>query len=162
MIKTLNHKVTIARHQTGLAAIEFALIGSIMALMLLGIFVYWRALQAQQSVTRAAGDGARLVQNLIYGTQPGYDVRLATGIDKLRLAAIDVVKQSLQDSGMPGDVIQNTSVALIANNKQAQLTVTYHLPPLFSASAGSASITEPKALHSTAVIAYVLAPGALP
>ena len=150
------------RLQSGVAAIEFALIAALMALMLLGIFVYWRALQAQQSVTRAAGDGARIVQSLIYGNLPGYDIRLSTGTDKLRLAAADVVKQSLKDSGVPGDTQLNTTVALTTDSKQAQLTVSYLLPPLFgSASSGNGLLTEPTVLRSSAIVSYVLA-GATP
>lgn len=151
-----------ARQQAGVAAIEFALIGSLMALMLLGIFVYWRALQAQQSVTRATGDGARLVHSLIYGTQPGYDFRLASGISGLRAAATAVVQQSLQDNGVPGDITQNTAVLLTASADKTELTVTYQLPPLFATNAGSHSLSEPTVLRATATIANKLASKAQP
>lgn len=155
------------QRQAGIASIEFALIAAVMALMLLGIFMYWRALQAQQSVTRAAGDGARVVQNLLYGTLPGYDIRQPAGSSNLRQAANDVVKKSLQDSGIPGDPQTDATVIVSTNNVQAQLTVTYQLPPLFAVNAGATSaahagnwsLTEPTALRASALVAYVLAPG---
>ena len=50
-------------HQIGVAAIEFALIVTLLCLMLVGCLIYWRVLQAQQSVTRSAGDGARLARS---------------------------------------------------------------------------------------------------
>lgn len=51
--------------QQGVAAVEFALIAVLMITLLLGLLVFWRHFQTQQSLTRAAGDGARMALTLI-------------------------------------------------------------------------------------------------
>ena len=61
--------------QIGVAAIEFALIVTLLCLMLVGCLIYWRVLQAQQSVTRSAGDGARLARS-----GPGQDQQGTLGV----------------------------------------------------------------------------------
>lgn len=56
--------------QRGVAAIEFALIATLMVTLLLGLLVFWRAFQVQQSLNRAAGDGARHALTLITDVRP--------------------------------------------------------------------------------------------
>lgn len=149
-------------HQSGVAALEFALIATLMILILLGCLVYWRVLQAQQSVTRATGDGARIVQNLIYGTLSGYDLSQQSDIGNITAAATTVVRQSLQGSGIPGNPQQDTTVTLISSNYEVRLNVVYRLPPLFSDSDGqpqtdnfsSWALTEPTSLEATAVVSF--------
>lgn len=148
--------------EKGIAAIEFSLIAALMAMMLVGSLIYWRTLQAQQSITRAAGDGARIVQNLIYGTLPGYDVTKASEIGNLSSAATTVVQQSLQGSGIPGNPLQDTTVTLTPGSGEVHLNVAYRLPPLFGNSNGqpkpvtfgSWSLTEPASLKATAVVSF--------
>lgn len=147
------------RHERGVAAIEFAFIAALMAMMLVGGLIYWRILQAQQSVTRAAGDGARIVQSLIYGSLQGYDT---TNISNLNSVASTVVQQSLQGSGIPGDPLQDTTVTLTPDSGKVHLSVAYRLPPLFGDSSGQPkpvtfgnwALTEPANLMATAVVSF--------
>ncbi|MEG0921600.1 MAG: TadE/TadG family type IV pilus assembly protein [Comamonas sp.] len=170
MAKHPNRNIRRTAHQSGVAAIEFALIAALMAFMLLGIFVYWRVLQAQQSVTRATGDGARMVQNLIYGTLPGYNISKQTDIRNIELAAADVVIKSLLNSGIPGDPKTSTSVALTTSTSQAQLNISYQLPPLFGNAPGTPqtiqfsdwTLTEPLRLQANAVVSFALSTGKTP
>ncbi|RMX06319.1 pilus assembly protein [Corticibacter populi] len=153
--------------QRGVAAIEFAFIAALMALMLLGLLVYWRVLQAQQSVTRAAGDGARIVQNLIYGALPGHDITVPASI---QAAADDVVKRSLQHSGIPGNPLQDTTVTLTVGTDEARLNVSYRLPALFGNTdadprpiqLGHWALTEPASLQASALVSFTLATGGAP
>lgn len=168
MPRSIPAKAMHRHYQSGIAAIEFAMIAALMTLMLIGGLVYWRVLQAQQSVTRSAGDGARLVQNLIYGNVPGYDI--TKNSDRILTAASDVVKKSLQASGIPGNAQQNVSITLDSNTHEAKLSVVYKLPPLFSDSSGAArplqlgnwALTEPASLQATAVVSYGSSAGATP
>lgn len=158
------HTNVFRKKQSGVAAIEFALIATLMILMLLGMFVYWRALQAQQSVARATGDGARLVQNLIYGALPGYEI---TAPDTIKAAATEVVKQSLQNSGIPGNPEQDTTVTLTVGTNEARLNVTYRLPPLFGNAEGQSqplqfgnwALTEPANLQASSTVSFTLGTG---
>lgn len=152
--------------QAGVAAVEFVLIAALMALMLLGMFVYWRVLQAQQSVTRAAGDGARLVQSLIYGASKDYDVSDPANA-KIEAAAKDIVKASLQGSSIPGSPQQNTTVKLTVGTNEAILNVTYCLPPLFgnvceqaqTLSLNGWALTAPSSLQASATVSFALSAG---
>ncbi|KKW68980.1 hypothetical protein AAV94_02140 [Lampropedia cohaerens] len=154
--------------QRGVASIEFAMIAALMVLILLGMLVYWRVLQAQQSVTRATGDGARIVQNLIYGALPDYAI---TDPASIEAAAATVVQRSLAGSGIPGNPLQDTSVTLTVGESEALLRVTYRLPALLGGSAdgtsnaaglGGWALVEPATLQSRARIAFSLAQGETP
>lgn len=153
-----------SKHQRGVAAIEFAFIAALIILMLLGIFIYWRALQAQQSVTRAAGDGARTVQSLIYGAVPGYEMAYLDDLVGLEKEASKVVRASLKGSGIPGSP-EKTNVSLSITErppltKAIQLSVSYELPaalgnsdePPKHKSLGNWGLTEPANLKATALI----------
>lgn len=160
MAKTCERPPTKPSGQAGVAAIEFALIAILMVLMLLGIMIYWRVLQAQQSVTRSAGDGARIVQSLIYGPLSGYDITKQSGVNNIAAAASNVVKSSLQGSGIPGTPQQDTTVTMSSDANNAYLSVIYRLPPLFGSADGQPrpiqlsnwALTEPANLQATAVI----------
>lgn len=153
--------------QIGVAAIEFALIVTLLCLMLVGCLIYWRVLQAQQSVTRSAGDGARLVQSLIYGTLPGYDITKQAEAESIKAAASEVVKKSLQGSGLPGNPQQDSNVTFTSSANQMRLHVTYRLPPLFGNADGQAqpvqlgswALVEPASLQATAVVSFDLNAG---
>lgn len=162
MVKTSQRSPSKPSCQAGVAAIEFAFIATLMTVMLLGILVCWRILQVQQSVTRATGDGARLIQNLVHGALPGYDPAKQTGVNNITAAAAKVVKSSLQGSNIPGDPQQDTAVAMTIDASGLHLNVIYRLPPLFGNANGlprpiqldNWALTEPAALQATAVISF--------
>ena len=56
---------SLLRKQRGAVAIETALILPLLIMLLLGLFVFWQAFQAQQILTRTAGDTARAAHGLI-------------------------------------------------------------------------------------------------
>lgn len=151
-------------HQAGVAAIEFALIAMLMLLMLLGSLVYWRVLQAQQSVSRATGDGARMVQNLIYGSLTAYDITHEAQTHAIQAVAADVIKRSLQNSGIPGNPQQATSVTLSVNTTEARLNVSYQLPPMFGSTGeqpqpirlGGWAVVEPARLQASSLVSFQL------
>lgn len=114
---------SLRRTQTGVAAVEFALLISILLTIFFGIFVYWHALQAQQSVVRAAGDGARYVHELYFGSK-------FKNID-LEHEAKTVVEHSLIQSGLSLSHLesqdQENLVTLIQTPQDITLTVSYPL-----------------------------------
>lgn len=142
-----------ARPQRGVAAMEFALIATIMLVMLMGLFVYWRALQAQQSLARATGDGARLVQHLAYGGLAGFNPTRPAERASILQATLDVVNQSLAASGLPPGT-GPTQVQIDWGASQATLTVVYLLPPVLGQglSAGGQALGEPTRLQARSVI----------
>jgi len=139
--------------QTGVAAVEFALVASIMLLLFMGIFVYWHALQAQQSVTRAAGDSARHVHGLFFASR-------FQNID-LRNEAQTVVEQSLRQSGLPLDHLTPQELASLVTLKQnpqdITLIVTYpiQLFPGNSSNSLMDLLGAPKQLQSQSMIQLV-------
>lgn len=137
--------------QGGVAAIEFAFIVALMAMILLGSTMYWRALQAQQSVTRAAGDGARYVLGACLN---------GSTTAQLVADARQVIQQSLQVSGVPMDSKTATQITLLPDYV---LQVVHPLPPLFGSAdsdgpaqpigLGHWGLTEPVSLQATVNIA---------
>ncbi|THT99960.1 pilus assembly protein [Lampropedia puyangensis] len=157
-----NMNPTRRKHNAGVASLEFALIAILMVLILLGMFVYWRALQAQQSVARATGDGARLVQNLIYGALPDYGIE---NIENMQAAAESIVKASLLNSAIPGDPSVMTLVTLNQQSStQLLLQVSYRLPAIFSTGTadhqpqplnlGQWALTQPALLQATSTVSF--------
>lgn len=148
--------------QRGMASIEFALIAMFMVVLLMGLFVYWRAFQAQQSLTRATGDGARMVLSLIntgtrYPCAPHANAANNQSFITDRLT--EVVKQSLKQSGMPGAVDSDLTVKNFAlnctqgtNHGSVSFTVEYQLPSLL----GNSTIlsTEPKLLFENSTVHF--------
>ena len=110
-----------------MAAVEFALIAGVMVMLLMGMFVYWRVLQAQQSVARATGDGARMVQHLAFGGMAGYNPAKPAERASILQATTDVVNQSLTASGIPPGTAP-TQVQIDWTSSQATLSVVYMLP----------------------------------
>lgn len=139
--------------QTGVAALEFALIASLSVLMLTGMLVYWHALQTQQSVTRAAGDGARMVQHLVHSGQAGFGPSKPSDQANVLQAATVVVQQSLAASGLP-IATSPVQVQIHWSSEQAVLQVAYPLPPLLGGGMrqGSLSLTEPSSLQASSLI----------
>lgn len=136
--------------QTGVAAVEFALVASIMLLLFMGIFVYWHALQAQQSVTRAAGDGARHVHSLVFESR-------FKNIN-FQEAAQTVVEHSLRQSGLGLDHLKAQELASLVTLAQTaqDITVTVTYPIQLFPGDGSNALSDllgmPRQLQSQSVI----------
>jgi len=147
-----------ARRQRGVAAVEFALIAGVMVMLLMGMFVYWRVLQAQQSLARATGDGARMVQHLAFGGMAGYNPAKPAERANILQATSDVVNQSLAASGIPAGTAP-TQIQIDWGTSQATLSVVYMLPPVLGQGlqVGSQTLGEPTRLESRSLIR--LAPG---
>lgn len=141
--------------QQGVAAIEFALIATVMVVMLVGLFVFWRAFQAQQSLTRATGDGARMAHSLIAaGKYYPCGVTEALANQQYILAAIQsLVQTSLELSDMPGQVSSNLHIeapSWSCSTGQFSFQVRYTLPPLMGESTlvlEPAQLTEKSVVH---------------
>lgn len=133
---------------------EFAVIASIMLLLFMGISVYWHALQAQQSVTRAAGDGARHIHGLLFSSR-------VQNID-LGNEAQTVVEQSLKQSGLAIDQLTSEELVNLVTVQQPEssqeiiLTVTYPIQLLAGNSSSFMNLLgAPKQLQSQSVIQLV-------
>lgn len=137
------------RPQRGVAALEFALIATLMLAMLMGLFVFWRALQAQQSLARATGDGARMVQHLVYGGLAGFNPARPAERASILQAVTDVVHQSIAASGLPPGTAP-AQVQIDWGASQATLTVVYLLPPVLGQGlvVGSQPMGEPTRLQA--------------
>jgi hypothetical protein len=144
---------TPAARQSGTAAVEFALIGSIMLLVLFGSLMYWRIVQAQQSVARATGDGARLIQHLVHGGLPGFNPARPSEQASILQAATGVVNQSLASSGIPPS-FSPPQVQITWTSTDATLQVVYLLPPLLDngLQLGSLHLAEPTRLQVQSLV----------
>lgn len=88
-------------HQRGAAAIEFALIATIMVVLLLGLLVFWHAFQAQQTLNRAAGDGARHALALVTNTAaPCTGSNTASNRATVQATVQAIIRRQLRQSGM--------------------------------------------------------------
>ncbi|MGJ7579287.1 TadE/TadG family type IV pilus assembly protein [Variovorax sp. RHLX14] len=104
------------RAQRGIAAVEFALVFSLLLLMLYGIATFGAALYIQQAVSRAAEDGARAAPLL-----PSLMLKNS------QAAAVEQIKGAVRDS-LAGSLIvpaaSNVSQAARRNWIASQVTVT--------------------------------------
>ncbi|GAB2459772.1 hypothetical protein GCM10027082_08360 [Comamonas humi] len=148
--------------QRGLASIEFALIGLIMTVMLLGIFVYWRTFQAQQSLTRAAGDGSRAILGVIaIGTRdPCHPKQADANREFIQQRAEQAVSTSLKQSAMPGTGAQQPIIKSFdwkaacpsgGGISTVSFELRYELPPLLDT---MPVIDEPKKLLEKSVVRF--------
>jgi hypothetical protein len=138
--------------QRGVAAIEFAFIAMLMVVMLLGILVYWRAFQAQQSLTRAAGDGARTILGVVSAGMR--DPCKAESQPWILARVQQTVTESLAKSGIPGITSQPPSIAWQSEctaNGVATFELQYQLPPLLG---GSGLLAEPSQLAEKSVVHF--------
>jgi len=103
--------------QRGVAAIEFALVLALLLMMLSGLFVYWLLLQTQQSVTRATGDGARVLQGLMNSGEEHAEIRQQVAM---------VVKRGIKDAGLANSA--DTDVEVLWAAGSATVKVSYPLP----------------------------------
>lgn len=139
--------------QRGVAAVEFALIASLMIALLLGLFVFWRAFQVQQSLNRAAGDGARGVLSLITNGSvqpcaagPNAQLHRTSAENTARM----FIEQNLAQSGLIAEKFTLSSpewkcIDSPSSESSFSFDVTYDLPPLLGNS--TAWINEPSDLR---------------
>src|SRR3989442_15267966 len=83
---------------------------------------------AQQSLARATGDGARMVQHLAFGGMAGYNPAKPAERANILQATSDVVNQSLAASGIPAGTAP-TQIQIDRGTSQAPLSGVYMLPP---------------------------------
>lgn len=149
-----------AKRQRGIAAIEFAFIAMIMLVMLLGSLVYWRAFQAQQSLTRAAGDGARAAHSLIASglSDPCHPTKAATNQTKIEERIKQSITRSLEQSSMPGTVAQQLDIRLSSwacpNSGKGSFSfeLQYALPPMLGTTASL--LLEPSQVYEKSVVHF--------
>lgn len=144
------------RSQRGVASVEFALIGMIMVILLMGMFVWWRTFQAHQSLTRAAGDGARIAHSLITaGKQyPCVVSNADENQEKIEKQVKDVILYSLKQSGMPGDTDANFIFSphpWSCSPGSFSFDLTYNIPPIFG---GLEGFSEPKKITEYGIINF--------
>lgn len=149
--------------QRGIASVEFALIAMILIIMLLGMLVYWRAFQAQQSLTRAAGDGARAILGLVDANNPCTSVpSLAeTHRDNIFHGVEQTVRRTLEESSMPGLVSQRLTVGTLdwsaacpssGSTSTVSFDLSYQLPSLLGST--NSIIGEPDRLSEKSVVHF--------
>ena len=147
---------TRSRRQQGVAAIEFALIAALMVTLLLGLLVFWRAFQVQQSLNRAAGDGARSALTLItMSASPCNGNSTAANRTAIQTMARKVIEQHLEQSKLATSNFSMNGSAWTCPPATTPPTrgegtfsfdVQYTLPPLLG---GSGWISEPASLRIT-------------
>lgn len=152
------------RLQRGAASIEFALIAIVMVVMLLGSLVYWRLFQAQQLLTRAAGDGARAAHTLIAsGVTPCHPTAAtqAANMALITQRISQTVLRNLEQSAMPGDVTQQLAIGApqwgacpAGGESSISFELTYTLTPLLGASCLNFWMAEPCQLHETSKLYF--------
>ena len=132
--------------QRGVAAIEFALVLLLMLLLFSGLVVYWQVLQAQQSVARATGDGARMLQELMQGSDPAVNALQTQGRALIEQRVGATVRGSLAGAGLPD--AHQTLVQVAWGQGEASLNVSYpHVPVL-----GALPVPGLNALTSSSVV----------
>lgn len=132
--------------QCGVAAVEFALVLLLMLLLFSGLLVYWQVFQAQQSVARATGDGARMLQELAQGSDPAFNVLETQGQVLIKQRVTSTVRGSLAGAGL--QAADQTSVDILWGNYSALLQVSYpHVPVL-----GMLPVPALNALKSSSVV----------
>lgn len=106
----------------GVAAIEFALVMLLLLVILSGLFVYGLLLQTQQSVVRATGDGARLLQEIATPVKLQNPSQRALVVQDVR----SFVRRGIREAGLANSA--TTSVDVVWGTGQATLNVTYPNP----------------------------------
>lgn len=119
------------RPQSGVAAVEFALVLLLMLLLFSGLVIYWQVFQAQQSIARATGDGARMLQELIQGRDPAFNVLQMQGRALIEQQVGVTVRGSLLGAGLPESL--QTSVQISWGHASALLQVSYPQVPILGA-----------------------------
>lgn len=138
---------SLKRRQLAVAAVEFALVLTLMVLLLCGLAVYWQILQAQQSVARATGDGARMLQELVQGSDPRFNMNQSQGKALIEQKVTLTVQHSLKGTGLPA--VDQTNVNIRWRSNSALLEVSYPNTPVL----GLFLIPSIGALTASSVIA---------
>ncbi|WP_284337384.1 TadE/TadG family type IV pilus assembly protein [Comamonas sp. NoAH] len=109
--------------QQGAAAVEFALVLTLLMLIFGGVLGFWHMLQAQQSVSRATGDGARMLQQLAQGEFENFNSSVGSGQASIQAMVAQTVLQSLKGAGLPAS--EKAQVQVIWGTRQVSLRVAY-------------------------------------
>lgn len=136
------HALPSRNHQRGIAAIEFALIAILMLTLLMGLFVFWRAFQVQQSLYRAAGDGARHVL-----TQMSRGSGSCASLALVKTKVQEIIEIHLNENGLSGSeftMSDLTPCACSASECSTGFDVQYRLSPLLGS--GMGWLAEPTSL----------------
>lgn len=147
-----NHR-KIGMSQFGVAAIEFALLLTLMTLLLGGVAVYWHALQVQQSLSRATGDGARMLQQLSQGENAEFNPMTSAGRLAIEQQVALTVKHSLKGTGLP--LASNMTVTVGWGNGRATIQVVY---PYDIWGSAFSWILMPRNLQAKSVVAIAALP----
>lgn len=107
----------------GVAAIEFALLLVLMLTLLLGLFWSWHVLQTYQTVVRATGDGARLLQEIVFSSDADMNPAQASGRLLIEQRVTKIVHQGLEEAGL--SITPDVLVAVGWGNTAATLDVAY-------------------------------------
>ena len=134
--------------QQGTAAVELALIATLMVALLLGLLVWWRYFQASQILSRAAGDGARAAHTLVItGTIPCVVANAQANKAAIEARVESVIKDQLVHGGLSasGFSISDKSWACSSTGAERfSFNVSYQLPALLG---GSDWLAEPTTLN---------------
>lgn len=143
--------------EKGVASVEFAMIAVVMLMIFLGLSIYWRTYQVQQSLTRAAGDGARHIHSLM-ATGKHYPCSVKDAVENqifIQNQVLQVMQQSLQQSGLPDDDGQTPLTMSALNwscaNGQVSFEISYTLAPMFGISHW---LSEPTQLKERSVVNF--------
>lgn len=124
------------RRQSGVAAIEFAIVFTVLFLFLYGIATFGAALYTQQAVSRAAEDGARAI-SLLPTALTENDQRIKNVIyDSLARSLIAPASSGTSFSGRRLWIAGKVNVTITSPGKTGTVTVVYPysqnqlLPPL--------------------------------
>lgn len=119
----MQHRSVLFAVQRGVAAVEFALLLLLMVSLLFGLFVFWYVLQTHQTVTRATGDGARFLQEIVFGSDVAMNPSQAGGRLLIEQRVTKVVHRSLEEAGLV--VTPQVQVHLNWTNADVKLEVEY-------------------------------------
>ncbi|MHA7601554.1 TadE/TadG family type IV pilus assembly protein [Alicycliphilus sp. T452] len=138
------HALPASGRQRGVAAIEFALIAMLMLTLLIGLTVFWRAFQVQQSLYRAAGDGARHVLTLMTSGSGA-----CTNLAQVKSLVLPIITSYLNENRLSEEDFTMSDLAPCACNASECSTsfdVQYRLLPLLGEST-SLSINNKIVVH---------------
>ena len=134
--------------QRGVAAIEFALIASLMIVMLLGMFIWWNYFQTSQILNRAAGDGARLAHSMVMtGTSPCLANAASANRKLIENQVTAVMHTQLKLAGLVESRLTLSDFQWICSAQGAEsfrFNVQYQMPALLS---NNAWVAEPSSIH---------------
>jgi len=133
--------------QQGTAAVELALIATLMVVLLLGLLVWWRYFQASQILAKAAGDGARAAHTLVItGTLPCVVANAQANKAAIEARVENVIREQLVHGGLSASGFSLTDKAWACSGTAAErfsFNVSYRLPALLG---GSDWLAEPTTL----------------